>query len=103
MTRGQKLEGLLTTVFLSLKDAEQLTEEKIDIEFMLSIVGSYITAKEEGKLAEEFKEPYEIFDERIFPIVDNSELTVEEIEDGDEPTNSLAGGEIPQQDTNEGA
>ena len=79
MNRGQQLEGLLTTVFLGLKEAEQLTEEKIDLEFMLSIVGSYITAKELGKLDEGHKEPHEIFEERIFPIVDNSEITVEEI------------------------
>jgi len=78
-TRGEQLEGLLTTTFLSLQEAEQLTQEKIDLEFMLTIVGSYITAKEKGTLEEEHKTPSEIFDERIFPIVDNSELTVEEI------------------------
>jgi len=84
MTRGEQLEGLMTTVFLSLKDAEQLTKEKIDLEFILSIVGSYITAKEQGKLAPEHKVPSELFDERIFPIVDNSgEVTVEEIPDGE--------------------
>ena len=81
MTRGTQLEGLLTTVFLTLKDAEQLTEGKIDLEYMLSIVGSYITAKEQGNLAEKHMVPAEIFDERIFPIVDASELTVEEIPD----------------------
>ena len=90
MNRGQQLEGLLTTVFLGLKEAEQLTEEKIDLEFMLTIVGSYITAKENGKLSEDHKEPHEIFEERIFPIVDNSELTVEEIPDGDSTDNEVA-------------
>ena len=81
MTRGEQLEGLLTTVFLTLKDAEQLTEGKIDLEYMLSIVGSYITAKENGTLADVHIVPAEIFDERIFPIVDSSEITVEEIPD----------------------
>ena len=79
MTRGEQLEGLLTTVFLTLKDAEQLTEGKIDLEYMLAIVGSYITAKENRTLADVHIVPAEIFDERIFPIVDSSEITVEEI------------------------
>ena len=79
MNRGQHLEGLLTTVFLSLKEAELLTEDKIDLSFLLDIVGSYIIAKEEGTLGEEYKVPAELFEERVFPLVDNSELTVEEI------------------------
>jgi hypothetical protein len=83
MTRGERLEGLMTTVFLTLREAEELTESKIDLEFMLSIVGSYIVAIEQGKLETEFKTPSAIFDERIFPIVDNSTLEVEEIEDGE--------------------
>ena len=84
MNRGQQLEGLLTTVFLALKEAELLTEDKIDLTFLLDIVGSYITAKEKGTLDGEYKEPWELFEERIFTIVDNSELIVEEIEeDGD--------------------
>ena len=90
MNRGQQLEGLLTTVFLSFKEAEQLTKGKIDLEFMLTIVGSYIIAKEEGTLGEEYKVPAELFEERIFPLVDNSKLTVEEIqEDGDSTVNEV--------------
>jgi len=81
--RGEKLEKLLTTTFLSLREAEELTDSKIDLEFMLSIVGSYITSKEKDKLEEEFKTPAEIFEERIFPLVDSSTLEVEAIEDGD--------------------
>ena len=80
-TRGQQLEELLTTAFLSLRESEQLTKEKIDIPFLLNIVGSYITAKEEGKLEEGTQVPGSIFDERIIPIVDDSTLTVEDIED----------------------
>ena len=94
MTRGKELEGLLTTTFLSLREAEQLTESKINLEFMLSIVGSYITAKEQGKLEEGYKTPSEIFDERIFPIVDNSEIKVEEIEDGEPSDNAMVGGDV---------
>lgn len=87
MTRGEQLEGLLTTTFLSLRESEVLTKEKIDLEFMLSIVGSYITAKETDKLADDAKKPYEIFDERIFPIVDESTLEVEDIPEDEEVCN----------------
>jgi len=84
MTRGEELQGLMTTVFLTLRKAEELTESKIDLEFILSIVGSYITAKEADTLLGEHKVPSEIFDERIFPIVDNSDVVVEEIEEDGE-------------------
>lgn len=80
MTRGIELEGLMTTVFLSLREAELLTDNKIDLEFLLSIVGSYITAKEQDKLEEEHKTPSEIFEERIFPIVDNSTIEKEQLD-----------------------
>ena len=79
MTRGEQLEGLMTTVFLTLKEAEELTEGKINLEFMLSIVGSYITAKEEGKLDDDVLPPSKLFEDRIFPIVDDSTITVESI------------------------
>ena len=84
MTRGKQLEGLMTTVFLTLKEAEELTEGKINLEFMLSIVGSYITAKGEGKLDDDVLPPSQLFEERIFPIVDGSTLEVEDIEEDEE-------------------
>jgi len=80
-TRGQTLEDLLTTAFHSLQGAEQLTEEKVDIPFLLNIVGSYITAKEQGKLEEDTVPPSVLFEERIMPIVDESTLVQEKIED----------------------
>jgi hypothetical protein len=79
--RGQQLEELLTVVFNKLREAEKLTEGKIDLEFMLSIVGSFIVAKENGKLEGEYKTPSELFEERVFTIVDDSTLVVEEIKD----------------------
>ena len=77
MARGKQLEELLTTIVLSIKEAEQLTKNKIDINFLLNIVGSYITAKELDKLDEEHKVPAQLFDERIFPIVDGEDTLVE--------------------------
>ena len=84
MTRGTKLEGLLSTVFLTLEEVKELTDNKADIEFLLSIVGSYITAKNDGTLQEVHKTPSELFDDVVFPMLDESTIDVEEIQDGDE-------------------
>jgi len=81
--RGYKLEELLTLAFDSLQEAEEITKGKIDIPFLLNIVGSYITAKNTDSLDDEARTPGEIFTERILPIVDNSELDVEVIPDGE--------------------
>lgn len=93
-TRGQRLEELLTVAFNNLQEAEQITEEKIDIPFLLNIVGSYITAMKEGKLAEDVLTPADLFTERVLPIVDNSELEVEEIEDGTDASDEVVGGDV---------
>lgn len=91
MNRGQQLEGYMTNIFLTMREAEQLTQSKIDLSFILDIVGSYIVAKESNNLAEGYKEPWELFEERIFPIVDDSTITVEEVEkDGDSLPNEEA-------------
>jgi chaperonin cofactor prefoldin len=78
--RGLKLEKLMTTVFRSLQEAEELTEGKIDLEFILTIVGSYVVANDKGELDDDVKTPAELFEERIFPLVDNSTTTEETIE-----------------------
>jgi hypothetical protein len=83
MNKGQQLEELLTTAFLSLRQSEQLTEEKIDIPFLLNIVGSYITAKEQDKLDADVKVPAVIFNERIFPMIEESTLVIEDIPQDD--------------------
>jgi hypothetical protein len=83
-TRGKILEDLMTTVFRQLQEAEKLTEGKIDLEFILTIVGSYLTAKDAGDLEDDVREPAELFEERIFPIVDGSTITVEAIEDDED-------------------
>jgi hypothetical protein len=82
-TRGAELEGLLTTVFLTLEEVKTLTDNKADIEFLLSIVGSYIVAKKDGTLQEVHKTPSELFDDVVFPMLDEATLEVEEIADGE--------------------
>jgi len=91
--RGEQLEDLLTSAFNSMQEAEEITKGKIDIPFLLNIVGSYITAKKDGTLLENARAPGDIFEERIIPIVDESTLEVEVIgeeEDGDTTTNTVA-------------
>lgn len=80
-TRGKKLECVLTDVCLLLGNAADLTDNKADMEFLLSIVASYNIAKREGKLDENVIEPGQLFDERLFNILDNAEeIKTEEIE-----------------------
>ena len=82
-TRGEILEAKLTTVFNGLQEVEVITEGKVSTEFMLNIVGSYLLSKSQDKLAEGYSTPAEIFDERFIPIIDSSEVTTEEIADGE--------------------
>ena len=82
--RGEELEYYLTETAEFLGMAANLTEEKADMEFLLSIVGSYLIAKKEGNLEEEVKRPAELFNTNLFPILDNTEeVEVEEIPDGE--------------------
>jgi len=83
ITRGETLEAKLTTVFKELQEVDKITEGKVSTEFMLNIVGSYLLSKEQGKLAEGYSTPAEIFDERFIPIIDESEVLEEEIVDGE--------------------
>jgi hypothetical protein len=82
--RGKKLERLLTEAFRNLQEAEEIVEHKVNIEFLFTIVGSYITANDDGKLSDDVRTPAELFEERIFPIVDGSTLEVEDIEEDEE-------------------
>ena len=76
--RGDELEFYLIEVCEYLGMAGNLTEEKADMEFLLGIVGSYLIANKEGTLEEGVKTPAELFNERLFPILDESEVSVEE-------------------------
>jgi len=79
--KGQKLEELLTLVFNKLREAEELTEEKVDIQFCLDVVGSYIIAKETNQLAAEYSTPAQLFEDKIFKILADSAIDVEVIKE----------------------
>lgn len=85
----KKLEEELTKAFTALREAEEITEGKVDISFLLNVVGSYIISKENDKLGEDYYEPWELFEENIIPLVEESEVVVEcieEEEDGNKST-----------------
>lgn len=98
--RSERLEELMTTAFNCLREAEDLTDGKIDIEFILNVTGSYLLSKEAGKLGEDYLTPAQLFEENIFPIVDESEVYIEEIEDGNTTIDRVVGTEISKQVTN---
>ena len=90
--RGKKLEGILTDVCTLLGEAGTLTEGKADMEFLLGIVASYVKADESGTLEDDVATPGELFEERVFPQLDNFEEREEKIEDGDTDTTEVVGG-----------
>ena len=79
VSRGQKLEELLCTICNTLGEVGSLTEEKADVEFLLSVVGSYLISKKQGKLSDDVLHPNELFDANLFPMLDNVTLEVEDI------------------------
>jgi len=102
MTRGEWTEELLTQICYLLGDVASLTEGKADMEFILSVVGSYLISKERGTLPEDVRPPSFLFDEIMFPQIDTMEITKEKIEDGDTILDAEDIGEISKPTTKEG-
>ena len=82
--RGGELEYYLTEVCEFLGMAGNLTDEKADMEFMLGVVGSYLIAKQEGTLPEDTRPPRDLFNENLFPALDNMEEVDTEVIEEDE-------------------
>lgn len=83
-TRGIKLEKLLTTACEALGEIGDLTENKADVGFLLSVVGSYLIALKQGTLDDDALPPHKLFDANLFPMLDEYELTEEAIPDDEE-------------------
>ena len=83
-TRGEWTERLLTQISFLLGEVGSVTKSNADLEFILSVVGSYLLAKEEGNLPEDSKPPSELFDEIMFPQIDSMEFKKEVIGEGEE-------------------
>lgn len=81
------LEEALINVCDNLSKINALTHyKKIDISYLLTIVGSYVLGIQEGTLDKETTEPpSRIFADSLYPILDNinTEVVVEEITDDD--------------------
>lgn len=88
------LELALTVVCENLYKAHLLTYSKsIDIEYLLNVVGSYLMGMQEGHLNEQTERPSKLFEESLYPSLQNiSEVTKELIDDSTEdsgPTKEL--------------
>jgi hypothetical protein len=97
MTREEWLESLLTQVCYLLGDVGSLTKGNADIEFILSIVGSYLLSKD--KLPDDVRTPKELFGEILFPAIDSMEISKETIDYGDVAAITDANGEIQEPTT----
>lgn len=85
-SRGVQLQEELEKICRGLAQVGNITEGKADVEFILGIVAAYLISKENDKLPEDSKPPSYIFDENLFPMLDNYEETTEEIKDEDGST-----------------
>ncbi|MCD6320112.1 MAG: hypothetical protein J7M03_05465 [Candidatus Desulfofervidaceae bacterium] len=87
ITRGEELEDLLTDVCERLGEVAILTEGKADVELLTSIVATYIISQLNDSLEEGSKTPAQLFDEVVFPQLDNYvEAIKEEIPEDEQLT-----------------
>jgi hypothetical protein len=87
-TIGEFVESNLMGVCYALGEVAAITEGKIDVDFLLSIVGSYLVSLEKGELEEDTPTPKELFNTTMVEAIENYvEPTVEEDGDG-EPTDN---------------
>jgi hypothetical protein len=84
-TIGEFVEDNLMIACQSLAEVAKITEGKIDVDFLLSIVGSYMVSSANGELEDETPPPSEIFDTTMVDAMENyvepTKETIEEEED----------------------
>jgi len=78
--------GLLQTELIricnSLGECNNLTDNKgVDIEYLLSIVGSYLIGIKDGTLEEDVKPPEKLFIESLYPNIKELEVVKEQLND----------------------
>ena len=73
---GEALEKELMEVCKRLGSIGCITNNHIDVDFLLMITASYLIAKEEGQLDEDVKPPSVLFEERIIPLINSTEEVV---------------------------
>lgn len=83
--RGKELEDVLTNICYELGKVGKLTNNSADVVFVLGAVGSYLISKNKGTLPKDNKPPSYIFNDVLFPAIDNlDKVVVEEIPDDGE-------------------
>ena len=91
---GEELEDILTTVCYLLGEAGALTETKVDVEFCLSLVATYLLAKKQGSLDGTEPTPADLFKTNIFERLADVKLNA--ISDGDAEETTE---EVPREDS----
>ena len=94
LTEGDMLETLLTDIIYNLGEAAKLTKNAVDIEFCLSLVATYVLAKEQGTLDGTEPDPAELFDKNIFE-------RLNDVSDSDDSTGltEVSDSEVPREDS----
>jgi hypothetical protein len=80
-TIGEFVEDELISACNSIANVCSITEGKIDVDFLLSIVGAYLVSNFMGELPEGTEPPSEIFNTTMVEAM-NQEITKEDVEDG---------------------
>ena len=87
LSRGEELEDKLTEVCNLLGEVGDLTEGKADVELLTSIVATYLISVSNGSIPDEAQPPSVLFDEIVFPQLDDfTEVVVEEIPEDEQLT-----------------
>lgn len=94
--RAIMLEDTLRDVCNSLVKAEKLTgDKKIDIEYLLNVVGSYLMGMQEGQLGDLTEPPSKLFEESLFPALQNiNNEVIKEIDDDDTEDSTTPIGDV---------
>ncbi len=82
--KAELLEEYLISICSSLSEVSKLTEGKANVEYLLSIVGSYLLGIQSEELDLDVTPPKVLFEESLYPSLDamlEEEITVEVIDD----------------------
>jgi len=78
-TKGEIMETILTDVCLALGEVGKLTHNAVDVEFCLSLVATYMAAKDQGTLDGTESRPSELFDENIFKNLEDETVSTDTV------------------------
>ena len=94
VSKGEILQGFLEDIVYTLGDAAKLTQNAVDIEFCLSLVATYLIAKEQGTLDGTELTPAQLFESNIFE-------RLNDVSDSDDSTGltEVSDSEVPREDS----